>query len=64
MTNHDRIKNMSSEELAEFFNYADEGNLFVGICDEKYCKDCIRGISSCPGDCKPAIIKWLESEAK
>ncbi len=63
MTNRDRIKNMSPEELAEFLDYTNDGDFFVDICHEKYCKDFNRETQSCSGNCKPAVIKWLESEA-
>lgn len=64
MTNADRIRNMSDEELAEFMQKM-EYNCFVdfmGYAD----KGCGRNEISCK-DCRakaPTILDWLQSEAE
>lgn len=64
ITNADRIRNMSDEELAEFIHelevtcFAD----FIGYAN----KDCEQGKISCR-DCRakaPTILEWLQSEAE
>ena len=64
MTNADRIRNISDEELAEFIQkikttcFVD----FIGYAD----KDCGLGKISCK-DCQakaPTILEWLQSEAE
>lgn len=61
MTNADRIRSMSDEELAEFF-------LKVSIV---YAESCMTGESDCVWEdypthdkgCKDCFLEWLESEA-
>lgn len=55
MTNFERIKNMTVEEMAEFIAY------YLG------CNNCIYDQSICPDDknaCLKGTQKWLESEAE
>ena len=59
MTNADRIRAMSDEELATFLLNADEGNLTVDIC-EGYCSE----QNDCPHDCKAAVLNYLQSLAR
>ena len=62
MTNFDRIKAMSVEEMADVFD------IITGICTEHFKEGCFK----CPvfktngmGFCdKHMIIKWLESEVE
>ena len=54
ITRVDQIRAMSDEELAKFLLEADQGNLTVDVCDERYCTP-----ERCPNDCANAIIKWL-----
>ncbi len=55
MTNYERIKNMSIEEMADYFNE---------IFD---CRNCPNDMFLCEGNgyvCTKYIKRWLESEAK
>ena len=53
MTNADRIRSMSDEELAEFIDFLTE--LCVGTCSKCIFK----------GDCeKISVLKWLQSEVR
>lgn len=58
MTNADKIRSMSNEELAEFILGLNEHCLAgIGLCDcsnGKYCLDI----------CKDKTKNWLESEAE
>ena len=54
MTNLESLKLMSAEELAEVFNR---------ITD--YCPAALEGRVYCAEvDCKPCIVKWLNSEVR
>ena len=56
MTNADRIRNMSDEELAEFLQetvYESGDNLFL-------CYDC----SIVKGECKDCYLRWLQAESE
>lgn len=55
ITNYDRIKNMSVDELAQFMN--DCGHDFPPYCDYK---DATRGL--CDQNCLKCAKEWLESE--
>lgn len=64
MTNADRIRNMSDEELAEFIQKMKNTCTvdFMGYAD----KDCEKDKISCK-DCEakaPTILNWLQSEAE
>ena len=59
VTHADKLRAMSDEELAKFLLCADQGNVTVDVCDEKYCTP-----DRCPGDCTSAINKWLRSPAE
>lgn len=65
-TNADRIRSMSSEELAEFIinncdNPISEKN--EDMCD--YCEKYEDEATECDREgCKKAIVKWLQSEVK
>lgn len=59
ITRADQLRAMTDEELARFLLEADEGNLTVDVCDEKYCTP-----ERCPNDCTNAIIKWLQAPAE
>lgn len=50
MTNHERIKQMTAEELAQF------------IADNQY--GCMIPMSCLSGDCKECIKIWLEREVE
>ena len=49
MTNFEKIKNMSAEELADF------------ICELVYCDHCP---ICCSSDCKYSWERWLKSEVE
>lgn len=52
MTNGDRIKSMSNEELAKF------------VYENSTCNLCIYKFSPCRGKkCEEGLLKWLEQEA-
>lgn len=59
MTNADRIRNMTDEELAEFLT----GDVLtvVDCCD---CDEPENEYGSCIGDCKKHYLKWLQAEVK
>ena len=64
MTNADRIRNMSDEELAEFIHKMEATCLvdFMGYAD----KDCEQDKISC-NDCQakaPTLLEWLQSESE
>lgn len=56
MTNFERIKNMSIEEMARELNHI--GNVPCCVCDETSCI----GDSSNVVKCERGITKWLKSE--
>lgn len=58
MTNADRIRAMSDEELARFLLAADQGNFTVDVCDERFCD-----LDNCSHDCT-AALKWLQQPAE
>lgn len=58
MTNYERIKAMSVEELAELLNNHNDPCKFCVRCDEDYCR------SEESGYCEEHIKKWLESEVE
>ena len=59
MTNADRIRNMTDDELAEFLT----GDVLtvVDCCD---CDEPENEYGSCIGDCKKHYLKWLQAEVK
>lgn len=59
MTNYEKIKSMSIEEMAE---YVDSHEALRNIC--KYCEFQFKDCSYVHISCNPAIKKWLESEAE
>lgn len=64
ITNADRIRNMSDEELAEFIHKM-EVTCFADIIGYAN-KDCGQGEISCR-ECRakaPTILEWLQSEVK
>lgn len=58
MTNADRIRSMSDEELAEFIN-TDFGAFNCSDCEEP-----VNEYGSCTGNCKKLYLKWLSSEVE
>ena len=57
MTNADRIRSMSDEELAEFIRELNERCLAgAGMVDCSKNEDCI--------DCKGVVLEWLQSEVE
>lgn len=58
MTNFDKIKQMSVEEMAELIS---EGLSRIEICP--YCKHDGKPECRIDGACKDAHLKWLESES-
>lgn len=55
-TNADRIRSMTDEELAEFFNGLST------ICE--MCTDCLGCLNVENNRCKKGILDWLQSEAE
>lgn len=53
-TNADRIRSMTDEEMAEFF---DSGLRFV--CSDFHCEECFNGLN-----CDVCYLEWLQSEAE
>ena len=58
ITNADRIRSMSDEELAEFIN-TDFGAFNCSDCEEP-----VNEYGSCTGNCKKLYLKWLSSEVE
>jgi hypothetical protein len=58
LTNADRIRAMSDEELAKLLLDADQGNFTVDLCDERFCD-----LGNCNHDCTAAALKWLKQPA-
>lgn len=54
MTNADRIRNMTDEELAKFFYDTDTS---IHWCDER------RGHHGEPNGCEKCMVDWLKEEA-
>lgn len=59
MTNADRIRNMSDEELAYFL--VEEVNAVFDCCE---CDEPESEYGSCISDCKNPMLKWLQAEVK
>ena len=58
MTNADRIRNMTDEELAEFL-----------VFTQSTIKECMIGVADCKHentdkDCKDCFLEWLQAEAE
>ena len=53
MTNADRIRNMTDEELAEFF----KNHFSCAFCD-------VRTGTCGDDDCKEMMLQWLQAEVK
>ncbi len=62
ITNFDRIKGMSVDEMAGFMQYVASGDFVADVCGSKCCPEYSEINMTCSGNCKPAIAKWLESE--
>lgn len=58
MTNADRIRNMSDEELAEFLLSDD----FYTDCDT--CKEPESEYGDCIGRCENELLRWLQKEVE
>ena len=54
ISNGDRIRQMTDEELARFFQNYEEGGCFM----------CAREIGSCDYECDNGRMEWLKQEAK
>ena len=64
-TNADRIRAMSEEELGKFLLSCCDWNLLIGdVCSEDNCAECHEEISTCSGNCFPAVVKWLQQTVK
>lgn len=63
MTNYDRIKAMSVEEMEKLLSSANDEDLMAVICNSSYCDEFSEENYKCSGQCNKAIMKWLESEA-
>lgn len=59
MTNADRIRAMSDEELANYLFDVEQGNLSIDCCDDRFCDT-----QNCCHDCTEAAIKWLQQPVK
>ncbi len=59
VTNADRIRNMTDEELAKFL--AEDVINVVNCCD---CDEPESEYGSCIGDCKNRYLKWLQTEVE
>lgn len=59
MTNGDRIRVMSDEELAKYLFDVEQGNFTIDCCDDRFCDT-----EHCCHDCTAAAIKWLQQSAE
>ena len=59
MTNADRIRAMSDEELAKYLLDVEQGNFTIDCCDDRFCDT-----QNCCHDCTEAAIKWLKQPAE
>lgn len=59
LTNAERIRALSNDELARFLIDVEFVSLTADVCNEKYCD---HNCDPCPHDCKDAVKRWLESE--
>ena len=59
MTNADRIRAMSDEELAKYLFDVKQGNFTIDCCDDRFCDT-----QNCRHDCAKAAIKWLQQPVK
>ena len=58
-TNADRIRNMTDEELAEFWEHGcDE------VIDCKVCEEPRNEYGSCTGQCRKEYLRWLQKEVE
>lgn len=64
MTNADRIRAMSDEELAGFLMSCDAGNFLDAICNEDDCPEYDGETFGCSVNCLTAVINWLHKPAK
>lgn len=65
MTNGDKIRSMTNEEMAIVL----KGDGLIRYCvapNEEYCELAMAGLNSgfCDDDCYDCILKWLNSEVK
>lgn len=59
MTNGDRIRRMTDEELAVFLLKVEQGDFTADVCFEENCP-----WAKCPDDCTGAAIRWLQRPAE
>ena len=59
ITNADRIRAMSDEELAKYLFDVEQGNFTIDCCDDRFCDT-----QNCCHDCTDAAIKWLKQPAE
>ena len=59
MTNADRIRAMSDEQLAKYLFDVERGNFTIDCCDDRFCDT-----QNCCHDCTDAAIKWLKQPAE
>lgn len=59
MTNEDRIRYMTDEELARFLAYDTDD-----IISCSSCKDPVNEYGECSGDCINEFLRWLQKEVE
>ena len=74
MTQIEKIRAMSAEELARWLMDVEDGNFSPEFCDEKHCPkfkehpdgnfDCNVGLNTPDKDCVAAAVAYLESEVE
>ena len=72
MTQIEKIRAMSAEELARWLMDVEDGNFSPEFCDEKHCPkfkedggfDCNVGLNAPNKDCIAAAVAYLESEVE
>ena len=74
MTQIEKIRNMSAEELARWLMDVEDGNFAPCFCDEQFCRkfrenpdgkfECNVGLNAPDKDCIAAAVAYLESEVE
>ena len=64
MTNADRIRNMSDEELAIFINSARCDAMYGSECEQPYCEGMCGNSCNDEKHIDKHLLQWLQAEAK
>lgn len=64
MTNADRIRNMTDEELAIFINATRCDALYGSDCEQPYCEGMCGNSCNDEKHIEKGLLKWLQAEVK